>query len=333
LFKFSNASYIFLMTRAQILLFFLLGVGLSLAAAEPSATDRVLKLGWGALKGFGVLIGKSLISFILWSILGLISGAMGGVFLWRWLRDRGWLEVPWGWYRYVRWIWPVLIVASLSLGLSCSLGTWGAGRKMKAGMREGKLIETAVVNAYSAVMVWRIQGADDNATSSLLERDLAEGLAKLKDTTGVAGDFEDKTLKLILEKIDQESGGAWYEKWFYRKMLEVLWDQQIKEGLADQEIVEVVKSTLEAGKASGESAAVVLAKQKIIAGVHVVLDETVNSVVYSTFLTVIPIAMGVPLLPLSIFWLVRWLWLRKHPPDSSDSDLPPVLDEAPSGPE
>ena len=305
----------------------------SLAAAEPSATDQVLQLGWGALKGFGVLVGKSVVSFVLWSILGLILGAVGGVFLWRWLRDRGWMDVPWGWYRYVRWIWPVLIIASLSLGMSCSLGTWGAGREMKAEMREGKLIETAVVNTYSAVMVWRIQGADANATGSLLERDLADGLAKLKDTTGVAGDLEEKTLERILEKVDKESGGSSYEKWFYRKLIRMLWDEQIKEGLADQEIVEVLKSVLDAGETGGESAAVNLAKQKIIGGVHTVLDETVNSVVYSTIVTVIPIALGVPLLPLSIFWLVRWLWLRKHPLDGSDAELPPELDEAPTAPE
>ena len=109
-----------------------------------------------------------------------------------------------------------------------------------------------------------------------------------------------------------------------------MWDEQIKEGLADQEIVEVVKSVLEAGETSGESAAVNLAKQKIISGVHTVLDETVNSVVYSTLLTVIPFAIGVPLLPLSIFWLVRWRWRRKHPPDGPDADLPPMLDEVPS---
>ena len=50
-------------------------------------------------------------------------------------------------------------------------------------------------------MVWRIQGADANATNSLLEQDLADGLAKLKDTTG-AGELEDKTIELILEKIE-----------------------------------------------------------------------------------------------------------------------------------
>ena len=201
---------------------------------------------------------------------------------------------------------------------------------MKAEMREGKLIETAVVNTYSAVMVWRIQGADANATGSLLERDLAEGLAKLKDTTGVTNDFEEKTLARILEKVDKESGGSSYEKWFYRKLIRMLWDEQIKEGLADHEIVEVVNSVLDAGETGGESAAVNLAKQKIIGGVHTVLDETVNSVVYSTLFTVIPIAIGVPLVPLSIFWLVRWLWLRKHPAAGPDSELPPLLDEVPS---
>jgi len=29
--------------------------------------------------------------------------------------------------------------------------------------------------------------------------------------------------------------------------------------------------------------------------------------------------------PLGIFWLVRWLWLRKYPPDEPDDGEPPVL--------
>ena len=299
----------------------------SLEAAESSATSQVMELGWDSLKGFGILITKSIFSFILWSVLGLILGAVGGVSLWRWLRNKGWLDVPWGWYKYVRWIWPVLIVASLSLGMSCSIGTWGAGRKIKKEMREGQLIEVAVVNTYSAIMVWRIKGngADTNGTS-LLERDVTEAIAKLKMAAGKAEETEDETREKLYQEIDKRSGGSWHEKWFFRKIIEVLWDQQLKEEITDNEAVEFLSKTLETEQQGGEGAAVKLVISKIMSGVYRALDETVNSVVYPTILTAIGFGIGVPLFPLCLFWFVRWLWLRKHPGEKIDSEEPPVLD-------
>ena len=286
----------------------------SLEAAESSATSQVMELGWDSLKGFGILITKSIFSFILWSVLGLILGAVGGVSLWRWLRNKGWLDVPWGWYKYVRWIWPVLIVASLSLGMSCSIGTWGAGRKIKKEMREGQLIEVAVVNTYSAIMVWRIKGngADTNGTS-LLERDVTEAIAKLKMAAGKAEETEDETREKLYQEIDKRSGGSRHEKWFFRKIISILWDQQLKDQITGSEAAELVRDTLETEEKGGEGAAVKSVISKIMAGVYKAFDESVNSVVYPTIFTAMGFAVGVPLLPLCVFWLIRWLWLRKHP--------------------
>ena len=73
------------------------------------------------------------IDFSLWGLLGLVLGAMAGVFLWRALRNRGWMDVPWRGYKYVRWLWPVLMVGTLSLGLGSGLGVWGGGRAIKQG--------------------------------------------------------------------------------------------------------------------------------------------------------------------------------------------------------
>ena len=299
----------------------------SLEAAESSAASQVMELGWDSLKGFGILIKKSIFSFILWSVLGLILGAVGGVSLWRWLRNKGWLDVPWGWYRYVRWIWPVLIVASLSLGMSCSIGTWGGGRKIKKEMREGQLIEVAVVNTYSAIMVWRIKGNGEDANgTSLLERDVSEAIAKLKMAAGKAEETEDEAREKLYQEIDKRSGGSWHEKLFFRKIIEFLWDQQMKEEITDSEAVEFLSKTLETEKQGGEGAAVKLVVSKIMSGVYRALDEAVNSVVYPTLVTAMGFAVGVPLLPLCLFWFARRLWLRKHPGERIAQEEPPVLD-------
>ena len=298
----------------------------SLEAAESSSATQALGLGWASLKGFGSLITQTIFSFFIWSVIGLVLGAIGGVYLWRWLRDRGWMDVPWGWYRYVRWIWPVLIVASLSLGMSCSIGSWSAGRKIKKEMREGQLIEVAVVNTYSAIMVWRIKGkGEDTNGTSLLERDVTEAIAKLKMAAGKAEETEDKAREKLYQEIDKRSGGSWHEKWFFRKITEFLWDEQLKEVITDNEKVEFLSKTLETEKQGGEGAAVKRVIGKIMDGVYSALDEAVNSIVYPTILTAMGFAIGVPLFPLCLFWFIRWLWLRKHPVEEIDSGEPPLL--------
>ena len=104
-------------------------------AAESSTAQQLLGLGWDALKGFGEIITKALLHLALWGIFWFILGIVSGVFLWRVLRDRGWMDVPWGWYKYVCWMWPVLIVATLSLGLGSTLATWGSGRAFNFSLR------------------------------------------------------------------------------------------------------------------------------------------------------------------------------------------------------
>jgi len=299
----------------------------SLVAAESSVATQTSGLGWDSLKGFGILITNTIVSFIVWSVLGLILGGFGGLYLWRLLRDKGWLDVSWGWYRYVRWIWPVLIVASLSLGMSCSVGTWGAGRKIKKEMREGQLIEAAVVSTYSAIMVWRNkgEGADSNGTS-LIKHDVTGAIAKLKSAVGKAKEVEDDTREKLYEEIDKKAGGSWYKKWFFRRMIEFLWDQQLKDEITDSEAADLISGTLDAEKKGGEGAVAKLVIGKIMAGVHLAFDESVNSVVYPTILTAIGLGVGVPLLPLCLFWFIRWLWLRKHPEGKITSEEPPLLD-------
>ena len=51
--------------------------------------------------------------------------------------------------------------AYLSLSLASSLGSWGAGRAVKQGMRQGEVIETAVFNTYAMVMVWRVDPQEE----------------------------------------------------------------------------------------------------------------------------------------------------------------------------
>jgi hypothetical protein len=293
------------------------------SAAEPSAASQALSSGWDAVKGFGELALKAVWHFSLWGLLGLVLGATAGVFLWRALRNRGWMDVPWRGYKYVRWLWPVLMVGTLSLGLGSGLGVWGGGRAIKQGAREGEVFETAVVKTYAAIMVWRLGGADANGTS-LLERDLAEAISKLRKTTGQAQAAESATRERAMEALDKQSGGNDFQKWVGHQVIKFLWDEQLKGKFTETEAAEFLGS-LRADRVSSTEA-VALAKKKIMSGVYLALDETVNSIVYPTLATILFTVLAVLLGPLGIFWLVRWLCLRRQsPPDSPDDIGKPSL--------
>ena len=303
-------------------------------AAESSTAQQLLGLGWDALKGFGEIITKALLHMVLWGVFGFILGIVSGVFLWRVLRDRGWMDVPWGWYKYVRWMWPVLIVATLSLGLGSTLAIWGSGRAFKKASREGEVIEKAVFNTYAMVMVWRLdpKGSDVNGTA-LMEKDLASGLAKLKDAAGKFTEVEEQTREKAIKEMENKVGGGKMKKTVYREILSFIWDQQIKSELTSNEAAEFLSDALQAEKSGGAEAAVIAVRKKIMAGVYKAVDESVNSVtsqiIWAILLTMV-LVLSVPLIP---FWLVRWLWLRKYPEPAEmkvvehDDEEPPAIEQ------
>ena len=308
-----------------ILFLILIGAIGAVGAAEPSTASQALASIWDAVKGFGELMSKAVYHFFLWGFLGLGLGAAAGVYLWRALRDRGWMDLPWGWYKYLRWLWPVLMVGTLSLGLGSALSVWGSGRTIKKGAREGEVFEKAVANTYSAIMVWRLKGiGEDTNGTSLLDRDLAQAVSKLQKATDQAKAHERDTRKRALEELDKRASGSWYQKWFGREVMKFIWDEQLKGKLTDNEAAEFLES-LQAGNAS-DTEAVALVKNKIMAGVYTALDETVNSVVYPMLVTILFTVLTLLFGPLGLFWLIRWLCLRnRNDPVSS----PGADDESP----
>ena len=315
--------------------FFTLGMFLAFGhmagAAEaptPTPVSQALGLGWDATKALGEVVGNGLVYLIVWSLVGFVVGGAGGFFAWRSLRDRGWLDLSWGWYKYVRWMWPVLLVLTLSLGLSSILGSWGAGRAVKQGMRQGEVIETAVFNTYSMVMVWRVDPKlGDNNGSELLEQDLALAVAKLRATGGQAQELKKESRQELLAKMEEQAGGGLVRKWFFGRVLDLVFNQ-VKEDLSGQDAVEFLSATLDVDRKDGEREAVQFVRKRIMATVYLAVDETVNSVVYPFILSVILLILGGLGLPLGLFWLARWLWNKKHPETPVDSGDPPEMDSA-----
>jgi hypothetical protein len=299
-----------------ILFLVLMGAIGAVGAAEPSTASQALTSVWDAVKEFGELALKAVYHMFLWGFLGLGLGAVAGVCLWRALRDRGWMDLPWGWYKYVRWLWPVLMVGTLSLGIGSALGVWAGGRTIKQGARE-KVFETAVVNTYSAIMEWRGKGsAEDTNGTSLGEHELGQAQA-----------YERAVRKRVMEAVDQQAGDSRLQKWFGREVVEFVWDEQLKGKLTDTDQKKFLASLLADDKTDAK--AVELAKEKIkekvMSGIHLAFDETVNSIVYPTLVTILFTGLTLLLGPLGLFWLIRWLCLRRR----NDTESSPGADDDP----
>ena len=318
------------MNRLLFFFLFLLLVG-TLNAADSSTGEQLLDLGWGAIKGFGSVISKALLHMVLWGIFGFVLGLVGGIFMWRALRDSGWMDVPWNWYKYVRWMWPVLIVSTLSLGLGSTLSTWGAGRAFKNQTREGEVIEKAVFNTYAMVMIWRLgpEKVGDSNGSALLEQDLALAVSKLKKASDKLTGVEDKVRDKAVEEMEEKVGGGFIQKKIYLWIFDFIWDQQIKSELTNNEAVEFLSDTLETEKSGGAEAGVESVRKKIMVGVYMAVDETVNSITYPIIWTIIPSMVLILVGPLSSFWLARWLWLRKYPETIRETESEQIQDDEP----
>ena len=300
------------------------------SSTESSMAQQMFGLGWDGLKGFGEIITKALLHMVLWGSFGIITGGVVGIFLWSILRDRGWMDVPWGWYKYVRWMWPVLIVATLSLGLGFTLATWGSGSVFKKASREGEVIEKAIFNTYAMVMVWRLdsKGLDVNGTA-LMEKDLASGLVKLKDVAGKSIEFEEQTRQKAIKEMENKVGGGKMRKTVYREILSFIWDQQIKSEITSNEAAEFLSDALQTEKSGGAEAAVIAVRKKIMSGIYKAVDESVNSVMYPIISAVLLAMVLVLMVSLIPFWFVRWVWLRKYPQTTAVDQMKNEVEELP----
>ena len=286
----------------------------TLAAAAPSAGAQVKTLGQDLLNDIAAMAGGAILASILWALLGFALALAGSIYLWRWMRDRGWLDAPWGWYRYFKWVWPTLIIGCLTLGGSCSLGTWGAGNSINNDLREGKFVENAVINLYGTIKAMR---GDQNATDFN-----ATALTK-------AQKLEGEQLEKLKKELEGKAGSSPLKKMLVRELMGAMEDS-LKEQYADNEAVQKYNEAMTAKEQGGESAMVQFVKKELLGGVTSSLISSVDSFVWGTVFSILGLALGIPFIPLGIFCLVRWLILRNQPPADDGEDAPPVLDADPA---
>lgn len=298
-------------------------------AAGPSAGEQAKTFGFDLLNDIAAMAGGAVLASVLWALLGFALALAGSIYLWRWMRDRGWLDAPWGWYRYFKWVWPTLIIGCLTLGGSCSLGTWGAGNSINNDLREGKIVKNAVINLYDTIKAVR---GDQNATdlnATTLEQDLTKGLKNLEPALAKAQKLEGEQLEKLKKELEGKAGSSPLKKMLVRELMGAM-ENSLKEQYADNEAVKKYNEAMAAKEQGGESAMVQFVKKELLSGVTSSLISSVDGFVWGTVFSILGLALGIPFIPLGIFCLVRWLILRNKPPADDEEGSPPVLDADPA---
>lgn len=100
---------------------------------------------------FVIVIAKLVGLALLAGIAGFFVGGLLGFLLWYVLRRYGWLDAPYSWYRYFKWMWAFLFPICAALGLAYAAAWLEAGHVAKGALTKDRLVERTVASVYAAV--------------------------------------------------------------------------------------------------------------------------------------------------------------------------------------
>lgn len=96
-------------------------------------------------------IGSMVLWAIVWAAMLFLAGLIVGLLVWLLLRRFGLFDARWEWYRWVRWLWPVLFILSTSIGF-CYAGAWtGLGRTLREYIVERQMVDKVVGHLWVAI--------------------------------------------------------------------------------------------------------------------------------------------------------------------------------------
>lgn len=156
----------------------------SAAPRKPSSVSRIAA-NFATLMGncwadIGWFAGKCVLNAILWASGMLLAGVALGVGLFLLLRRRRLFDAPWGWYRYVRWVWGVVFILCVIVGMTCAGGWIGLERQLKHAILKERVLDRTAGNLVLAVFM-------DSAEYRASGEESAENLqAVLKDSESAA---------------------------------------------------------------------------------------------------------------------------------------------------
>jgi len=155
--------------------------GAAAATASRLAANfaALMAQNWRPVAGAAVW---TVVSAVVWAIVLFVLGIAAAVVGYFLLRRLGLFDAPWSWYRWVRWLWCLLLVVSTSIGWASAGAWWGAGRKVKHYLRDEKVLDRIYVTVAMAAMLDRAgYGATGQETPEQLEKIITDSQAAARE--------------------------------------------------------------------------------------------------------------------------------------------------------
>ena len=292
----------------------LLLLALPVWAVAAEAADDAPSI-WGRFQGMLADVTGELLTLVGqvtgWSVgfalLGLMMGAGGGFFLWRWMRDSKWLDGRWAWCRKVYWVWAVILVGTLGLG-GCSTGmVWGAGTGAKRWVRQGEFFEKTVGHAYAALMIFRADArVGGKRPDALLEKDIAVLVRATRGIQDKAVQFEGQFREQLGQWLDSQKITG-IKRFIMERAAKFLWDQHVNNPLNDEDAEALVRDVLQADRIEADRQVARNIMTRLANSFRLAAIESINEMVWPILFITVPLILAIAFGPLCLFWLVGWL--------------------------
>ena len=292
------------------------------AAAPTEGGDSAVKAHAGRIgRNFVALTGRHwkgagafALRIVLWSVMMalvfFLAGGIAGYILYRVLRRWKLLDAEFRWYRYVRWLWPVLFVTSMAAGSAYGGGWVGVGRVVKKQIREEHLVEKVAVNLLVAFCLDSIESELDGT------EDIAELEAALCQSSDLGdmmkGDLED----LMVTTIEEEGELGFVERVVARRAVREIIESDLKEKLGGLNpgilvIFFAEGENLEKyGKKYPKANLALAALSDCCKRVREAVCGAVSGMVLGNLAAGLLVGAGVPLAAMALWLLATWAYRR-----------------------
>ncbi len=201
------------------------------SASSPSILNGIGEL----LKLWGKCLGNTFLHGVVWGIAGLFLGAIIGFGLYWFIQRKGGFVATWNWYRYFRWLWPVIFIVCICIGIGLGGMIYGAGRELKAQVVKDKIIDQTLYKVYAAAFWFRkSEMGTGGINGELLEQDFEKLIAELESLGRFSEGIQESVKSRIIEQA-RKSGVGKMKIALLEKGLDWFVQQQIDKAMKEED--------------------------------------------------------------------------------------------------
>ncbi len=164
---------------------------------------NMMKGNWKSLAAFAT---TTVLNAVLWAIGLLLVGILAGLASYFILRRFKLFDAAWPWYRFVRWLWPVVFILGAAAGFTYS-GAWiGLGRNIKSYIREERMLDRIVAQVYFAIVL-------DKASYQATGQESAEKLEQVLAGSEAIGKLAMADWAIVREELTAVTARSAFERW------------------------------------------------------------------------------------------------------------------------